>query len=1107
MLKKLMTTLTVVLGMFASISAFAQTIEVKGQVVDANGDPLIGAGVLVKGSTAGTVTDIDGNYSIQVAPNATLVFSFIGYTDEEIAVGNKGVVNCTLHEDSTLLEDVVVVGYGTQNRKTLTSAISKVDGDKLLDAPVSTVGDALKGKVTGLHIVSNNNLPGEAPTFMIRGGSSINGSNAPLCLVDGVERGFEDLNPNDIESIEILKDAASTAIYGSRASNGVILVTTRKGSKFKAPQVVFDSQVGFTSPARQWRLANSAEYLSIVRPAALVGPNPLLVIDAANGAGIGNTTATATYSTRYLNEGEEVPAGYLSMLDPINPEKTIIFTSKNWQNEWYHPSFYHKQYVGINGGTDAVKYAASIGYLDDKGMVAMSGYKNFTMHGNTTFKITKKLTASTTFDYSRNLKNPMTSDYFAALGRGLMMSPTHIGKYPDGTFATGGTNKNQQTAEFYSTFYDRENSRQKFMGNINLKYQITDWMSATAQYTIFDNSYRGSYYAYGEIVHDNGAISRNYVSATRATSESRTQTLRNNFQAYLSFKKDWGKHKLDGTLGYDYTKDIYYNLSASSSGASNDKLPYIQSGDKGNIAEQKVSTFDASNQEYETALISYFGRVGYNFADRYIVSASFRADGSSLFAKGHRWGYFPSAAAAWLISEEPFYGQGLKDVVNNMKVRVSYGLTGNNAISRTDPLGSYALGDYAGYATILPSVMQNAGLSWETTKQFDLGIDLGFWNDKVRLVLDYYNKTTENMLFDITLPDTGQFSNITANVGSARFYGFEAEIHTVNFQTRDFSWETDITYSFTRNKVLSLPEEYKYEILDMDGNPTGKYGYRIGGYTTANGYRFGGTAVGESLGRIWGYKTAGILQTDEEAAAALYDTQSHGYRRSDGQSIAGRKDAGDFEWVNRYGTAKTADGREQIDATDMFYLGDITPHSTGGINNTIHWKNFTFNIYFDYALGHSIYNYMKTRFIQNTLGYSNSNVDVNLFNSTWRHPGDNSNVARFFPNDADYGNRNYSRASDFNVEDASYFCLRDASIYYNLPEKWFQKCFIKKITVGVTGNTLVYFTKLTGAISPETGIAADAGAKDMYSSVQMGASNSNIMPAARKLLFNLKITF
>ena len=276
---------------------------------------------------------------------------------------------------------------------------------------------------------------------------------------------------------------------------------------------------------------------------------------------------------------------------------------------------------------------------------------------------------------------------------------------------------------------------------------------------------------------------------------------------------------------------------------------------------------------------------------------------------------------------------------------------------------------------------------------------------------------------------------------------------------------------------------------------------------SANGYRFGGTAVGESLGRIWGYKTAGILQTDEEAAAALYDTQSHGYRRSDGQSIAGRKDAGDFEWVNRYGTSKTADGREQIDATDMFYLGDITPHSTGGINNTIHWKNFTFNIYFDYALGHSIYNYMKTRFIQNTLGYSNSNVDVNLFNSTWRHPGDNSNVARFFPNDADYGNRNYSRASDFNVEDASYFCLRDASIYYNLPEKWFQKCFIKKITVGVTGNTLVYFTKLTGAISPETGIAADAGAKDMYSSVQMGASNSNIMPAARKLLFNLKITF
>ena len=1077
-------------------TAANKQLTVSGTVTDASGEPLIGAGVQIKGSTVGTVTDAAGHYSLIAASDQTLVFSYIGYLAQEVAISGRGVLNCSLEEDGKLLDEVVVVGYGTQSRKTLTTAIAKVDGDKLLDAPVSTVGDALKGKVTGVHIVSNNNLPGESPTFLIRGGSSINRSNAPLCLVDGVERSFDDLNPNDIESIEVLKDAASAAIYGSRASNGVILVTTRKGNAFKAPQIVFDSQVGFSSPARSWNLANAYEYLSIVRPAAAQGPNPLLVLDGANGAGTGNTTATATYSTRYLLDGETIPEGYSTMPDPIDQSKTLLYTDHNWQNDWYHPAFYHKQYIGVNGGNDVMKYAASIGYLQDNGMVAMSGYKNFTMHGNTSFKITKKLTASTTFDFSRNLKNPLTSDYFAALGRGIMMSPTHIGKYADGTFATGGTNKNQQSAEFYSTFYDRENSTQRIMGNINLKWEIAPWLNANAQYAVFDNNYRGSYYAYGE--RNN---TTNYVSTTRSTSETRTETFRQNFQAYLSANKSFGKHNISGTLGYDYSYWTYYYLNASNSGALDDKVPYLESG-----LDNTSGTMGMSNEEYSTSLISYFGRIAYNYDDRYILSGTFRADGSSLFLGQNKWGFFPSVSGAWVVSEESFFSP-MKSTMNTLKLRASYGQTGNNNISRTAPLGAYSTDSYAGYNTLLPSTMQNSALKWETTTQFDLGLDLGFFRDRIRLIFDYYNKVTSDLIYNITLPDTGQFSSVTSNVGSVRFYGLEAELHTVNIQSKNFSWETDFTYSYNRNVVLSLPDDYKYEILDQDGNPTGEYGYRIGGYKTANGYRFGGTAVGEPLGRIYGYKVAGVLQTDEEAAAAYYDTQSHGYRRSDGLSITGRKDAGDFEWVNRYGTAKTADGQEQIDATDVFLLGNVVPHSIGGINNTIHWGSFTFNIYFDYALGHSIYNYMKTRMLQNTLGYSNSNVDKTLFSSCWRRPGDNSSVARFFPNDADYGNRNFSRASDFNVEDASYLCLRDASIYYDLPESWAKKVWMKKITVGITGNTLFYFTKVSGAISPETGIATDAGGTGMYSSVQMGASNSNIMPAARKLMFNLKLTF
>lgn len=1063
--------------------------SVSGTVTSKNGEPVIGAGVMVKGTTYGTVTDMDGKYSITVSPNQSLEFSSIGYETITEAVGSRGVINVVLDDDSILLEDAVVIGYGTQSRKTLTTSISKVDGDKLQNLPVSTVGDALKGKVTGMRVTSNNNLPGEAPRFLIRGGSSINRSNEPLCLVDGVERPFADINPNDIESIEILKDA-SAAIYGSRASNGIIIVTTRKGNSFQKPQITFDAQVGFTTPARKWNLANSREYLSIIRPAALQGPNAQLVLNGANGAGVGNTTATSIYSTRYLNPGEEIPAGYDSMPDPIDPTKTIIFTDKNWEEQWYDTSLYQKEYIGINGGDKNMRYAASIGYLGDDGMVAMSQYKLFTMHGNTSFKVTDKLEASTTFDFSRGIKNPLTGNYFNALGRGLMMAPTHIDKYSDGTFATGGSNKNQQSAEFYDSFYDRETARNRFMGSINLKWKPLSWLTGNAQYTVFDDNYRGSYYAYGEI---NGTP--NYISGTRSTTETRTETIRHNAQAFLQGKKDWGNHKIDATLGGDYTYWRYWYLTATNTGSLSDKIPLLESG-----GTNTAGTMSMSNSDYAQAMLSFFGRASYNYADRYIISATMRADGSSKFLGKNKWGYFPSISGAWVISEEPFFSSA-REKMNMLKFRASFGQTGNNDVALTAPLGAYDTSSYSDYTTLYPSVMQNSALTWETTTQTNFGLDMGFLKDRIRVVLDAYTKLTTGLIYSISLPDTGQLGSVLSNQGSVRFSGFEVELHTVNFQTKNFSWDTDITYSYTRNIVESLPEDYAY--TDIYGNKA----WRIGGTTASeSGYRFGGTAVGEPLGRIWGYKIARILQTDEEAAAALYDSNSHGYRRSDGLSITGRKDAGDYEWVNREGTARLADGSEQINGEDLFLLGNVMPHSTGGINNTFRFYRFTVNVYFDFALGHSIYNYMKSRFVQNTLGYSNSNVDVDLVNGCWRYPGDTkAKHARFFPNDADYGNRNFSRASDFNVEKADYLCLRDVSIYYDLPEAWAKKAFMKKVSLGVSANTIHYFTGVSGNISPETGMGLGDAA--VYTSVQMGAAESNITPPAMKLLFNVKLTF
>lgn len=473
-------------------------ITVSGKVTDRSGEPLIGAGVLVKGTSKGVTTDLNGNYTLETAPDAVLVYSFIGYKDQEEKVLNRSQINVSISEDANILDDVVVVGYGTQSRKSLTTSISKVDGNKLYAAPVSNIGDALKGKVTGLRVATNNTISGNAPRFLIRGGSSISLSNDPVVIVDGVTRDMDDLNPNDIESIEVLKDAASAGIYGARASNGVILVTTKKGNSWERPRITFDAQVGWSSPSRKWDLMNAREFLSFVRPAIAQGPNGSVILNGANAAGTGNKD-TDIFTTRYLDKNELVKDGWQWMYDPLDPTKVLTFTDTDWQSQWFSNALWHKEYIGVNGGSKNVKYAASVSYLQDDGMVAMSGYKLFTMHGNTSFNITKGLVASTTFDFSRSIKNPLTSNYFNAIGRGLMMSPTNREFYDDGRWATGGTNKNQQSASFYEAFYDREMAQNRFGGNFKLEWTIIDGLKATAQYAIFDDNYRGSYYAKGQV--------------------------------------------------------------------------------------------------------------------------------------------------------------------------------------------------------------------------------------------------------------------------------------------------------------------------------------------------------------------------------------------------------------------------------------------------------------------------------------------------------------------------------------------------------------------------------------------------------------------------------
>ena len=591
------------------------------------------------------------------------------------------------------------------------------------------------------------------------------------------------------------------------------------------------------------------------------------------------------------------------------------------------------------------------------------------------------------------------------------------------------------------------------------------------------NSYKNSYQY----------LAGNAISQTRQTYEGWSQTNRLSFQAHVDYNKSFGDHNLSAMAGYDFLKRKINGMSMTVQGAESDKTPTLGAG---------TTPTAWTDTQTPWCQISYFGRLNYNYKEKYMLGFTMRADGSSLFAKDNRWGYFPSVSAGWVVSEEKFWNV---EKFNQLKLRLSYGLTGNNNVDYYDTLGAYSVtGIYAGSGATLASTLPNLGLTWEKTKQFDIGLDMAFFNNRLRVAADYYSKKSEDLLFDVSLPDTSGYGSAMQNVGSIRFYGLEFEISSVNVSTKNFSWTTDFTYSFNANKVLSLPDEYYYKDID------GKDAWRIGGYTMSeSGYRFGGTAVGEPLGRIYGYKTSHIIESEAQADAALYDSNSHGYRRSDGLSIAGRKDVGDYEWKNRAGSALTADGREQINGEDMFLLGNVVPHSTGGMNNTFKFKNLTLSVYLDYALGHSIYNYQYTRCFQTSMGNCNWNLVYDALN-TWQKPGDDTKFARLTPNDADGGNRNYSRISNINVQKADYLCLRDVTLSYDLPLRWIRKVGLGRLTVSVSGNTLCYWTGVKG-ISPES--ASVGSSTGMYSVTSSSATSFNNYPPTRKVLFGLKATF
>lgn len=1060
-MKHLFTVLLAILSI--SLTSVAAPYTMKGTVVDELGEKLTGVSVSVKGTARGTTTDLSGQFSLQVSNGETLQFSYVGYSPVNIKVNGQPSVEVKMAPANDQLDELVVVGYGTQSKRTVSSSIASIGGATLEGAPINTVGDGLKGKIAGVRVFNTDNSPGSEPTFLVRGGTSISQSNNPLVLVDGIERSMAGINPNDIESIEVLKDAASSAIYGSRASNGVVLITTKKGKQGKM-RITFEAGLAHQNTERMIEYLTAEEAVPLMRDRWASNPNPGRLYQDGYAYSSANTDKSK-FSTRYLKDGEQIPAGWKSCIDPLDPTKTLIFEDNDWAGECFRPALWQNYYLGVEGGSDFLNYNASLGYADDSGVAVGSGFNRFSARTNVVAKIRKNLKFTSSMDFSQTNTEAYASQY-QVITRGMMIPATQRKYYVSddqwyGT-PTPGPNSSSPGPLFYSYYNDNTNrvNRTGLVGTLD--WEPLKLWHIVASGSFFNNQgYKDSFHRADPLV------------GTRKATASNTDIQRYKFELYSNYSFALAeKNNFNLLAGYSFQNYSSRTFSGSTDGHSTDKITTLNAGT--NPSATSLIESDVN--------IGYFGRINYDYDKRYLLTLTCREDGSSRFAKGHRWGFFPGASAGWVMSSEEF----MRDInwLNNFKWRVSYGQTGNNSVGYYDALGLYDITTkYDGSSSLVTSAMPNFDLTWEKTTQLDAGFDVAVLNNRVSLGFDYFNKITDNLITTKTLPNTSGFTSVLTNLGKVRFRGFDLEVNTRNIVTDKFEWSSRFTMTYVKNKVLKLPEGEGSAKRDKN---------RVGGYTVkmADGstIEFGGRAEGEPLGRIYGYKHAYIITTKEQAEKANYDASSKGWDWTTGKKMGvGKKTIGDYEWCDLNG-----DGI--INGSDMYELGNTMPTTTGGLGNTFTYGGLSLNVYLDFALGHSISNGYLQRQMCNFMG-GNTSLPREILKA-WNVGDDPSTAkyARFSGNDSDDLNKNYRDNSDIFVQKADYLCIREVSLSYMLPNKWVRKAGMSDVRLSLAGNNLHYFTDVIG-LSPEMGTA------NSY------ATNFNTYPPIRKFSFNVKVTF
>lgn len=1034
--------------MLIPVVSMAQSVAVRGTVKDATGETLLGVNVMEQGTSNGTITDLDGKFEIRVAANATLTFTYVGYKPLNVAVNNRQNIAVVLEPDTKLLDEVVVVGYGQMRRSDVTGSVVSVSSEAIQKTVSTSIDQVLQGRAAGVQVQQNSGMPGGSSSIRIRGINSLNASNEPIFVIDGVvidgstgsssENALASINPSDIVSMDILKDASATAIYGSRAANGVILITTKRGQKGDA-KISYNGYTGWQEMPKKLRLLNLQEYAYHKNARTLAA----------------------------IVQGDD---------NFVRPD--LLGVGTDWQDELFTQAPMTSHNLSMTGGNELTNFAIGAGYLSQDGIAIGSGFERLSLRSNVDAQLRKWLKTGVNFNFSNSTQKVTVADE-SLIKIALKQTPNVAVRNADGGYDGPDTREFVQNNPVgLAMIKENYNEKTGIRANTYLEAKVIEGLTYKTELS-FDYGINNTYkfnpsYSFG-------AIESSVVESERAKSYSKFWSWRNIVNYNRTFDE---LHSINFMAGQEMQKSQWEYLMGFRNGFITNVAHDLNAGDA-NSAKNSGSSGGG-------ALMSYFGRMFYSFDDKYLVTATLRRDGSSNFAPGNRWGWFPSAALAWKISNESFLHN--HDVIDNLKLRLGWGRVGNQNIESYAYTSTMATVASIWGTALLSGNTANPDLKWETTSSSNIGVDFNLFRNRIEFIADFYYKKTDNLLLRLPLPayvgtaGQGSTSPPWANIGSLENKGVELTLNTVNIDKKGFSWRSNFVFSLNRNKVLSLDTESS--ILDRE--------IQEGSERTI----VTRTAVGQPIGQYYGYKVIGRF----EKATDFYYKDANG----NVQPIAlpqGMSIGETGVWIGDY-IFEDRNNDGVIDEEDRTYIGNPEPKFTYGIGNTFAYKNFDLTVSLTGSYGNRIINYQR-RWLENPRENTNVLKAATEYAVLDRidpaGPNDYRNIHivggnPYMPRMAASSAASTSnfRYSDKFVEDGSFLRIQNISFGYTLPRRLTSKAGIETLKFYTNLQNVFTFTKYSG-YDPEVG-------SNNQDALMTGIDNARY-PSPRIYTFGLNLTF